>query len=152
MNPDHQIICNNLPFPVTANLYSALVALRSSTKPVDIWVDALCINQTDNQERSQQVRQMLNIYKNARSVIVWLGAASKNSNLAIAGFQHIDSHEQRLSLFRNSHTAECYSNLRAIYDAQVEMFNRSWFRRSWIRQEVTVSKTCLVRCGADEIT
>jgi hypothetical protein len=152
MNPDHQIICNDLPFPVTANLYSALVALRSSIEPVDIWVDALCINQTDNQERSQQVRQMLDIYKNARSVIVWLGAASENSNLAMAGFRHMDLHEQRLSLFRHSHTAECYSNLRAIYDAQVEMFNRSWFRRSWIRQEVTVSKTCLVRCGADEIT
>jgi len=152
MKPGHQIFCNDLPFPVTANLYSALVALRSSTEVKELWADAICINQNDNKERNQQVRQMLDIYKGARSVVVWLGDATENSSLAIEGSKYLDSYEQRLSIFRYSHTAECYCNLRAIYDAQVELFNRSWFRRSWIRQEVTVSKACFVRCGADELT
>ena len=152
MKPDHQIFCNNLLFPVTANLYSALAALRSSTEVKQLWVDAVCIDQQNIDERNQQVGQMLSIYKGARSVVVWLGDTAENSSIAIEGFKHLDSYERRMSVFMHSHTHKCYSNLRAMYEAQVALFNRSWFRRSWIRQEITVSKTCLVRCGGDELT
>jgi len=38
-----------------------------------LWVDAICINQADIQERSNQVAMMLDMYKNARKTLVWLG-------------------------------------------------------------------------------
>lgn len=38
-----------------------------------LWIDAICINQDDLDERSQQVRLMKNIYSTAGRVLVWLG-------------------------------------------------------------------------------
>lgn len=151
MKPDCQISCDSLAFPITSNLYLALAALRSSVEDRYVWVDAMCIDQQNIEERNQQVGQMLRIYKAARSVIVWLGDTAEDSSLAIEGFKQLDSYERRMSLFECSHTQKCYSKLKAMYEAQVALFNRSWFRRSWIRQEVTASKTCLVRCGRDEL-
>lgn len=39
-----------------------------------LWIDALCINQKDNHEKSQQVRMMYQLYKQASRVVIWLGA------------------------------------------------------------------------------
>ena len=58
---------------VTLNLAAALRTLRYPDKGRDLWVDALCINQNDNDEKSYQVRLMLEIYKTP-SVLIWLGA------------------------------------------------------------------------------
>ena len=49
---------NNKPVFVRSNLYHALHRFRSTTEPVLIWVDALCIIQADDEERSDQVRRM----------------------------------------------------------------------------------------------
>jgi len=152
MLPDRQVLCNDFPLLIRANLYSALVALRSSTQIKDLWVDALCIDQENVAERNMQVGLMMAIYKGAHSVVVWLGDATANSGIAIEALKQLDSYDWRTSVLMHSHTPTCHSNLRVIYDAQAALFERSWFRRSWIRQEVTVSKTCLVRCGDDELT
>lgn len=66
---------------VTKDLHSALLRLRQREKP--IWIDAICINQEDTTERTQQVRQMHRIYGSASLVIVWLGEASPEN---IQGF------------------------------------------------------------------
>ncbi|KAK4560660.1 hypothetical protein LTR86_005238 [Recurvomyces mirabilis] len=73
---DHIIRCNEHPFPVTANLYLALLRLRHETWARYLWVDAICINQADAVERAMQVSNMLLIYKKASEVIVWLGDCS----------------------------------------------------------------------------
>lgn len=57
---------------VTLNLAAALRALRSSGI-LRVWADAVCINQDDLEERSQQVLKMGAIYRSAKSVIAWLG-------------------------------------------------------------------------------
>ncbi|EQB51831.1 hypothetical protein CGLO_08591 [Colletotrichum gloeosporioides Cg-14] len=61
------------PFQVTSNLYNALRRLRKSRASVALWVDAVCINQKDNLERTQQVSIMNHIYENAFEVVIWLG-------------------------------------------------------------------------------
>lgn len=38
-----------------------------------IWIDAICVNQSDTRERNHQVRLMAQIYRNAKEVLVWLG-------------------------------------------------------------------------------
>jgi hypothetical protein len=58
---------------VSANLFSALLKLRDSGLLRMIWVDALCINQEDVEERGQQVQIMATMYASASQVIVWLG-------------------------------------------------------------------------------
>ena len=58
---------------ITKNLSNALVSLRRPYESRLLWVDALCINQDDVEERSQQVSIMGRIYKEARMVLVYLG-------------------------------------------------------------------------------
>jgi hypothetical protein len=45
-----------------------------------IWIDALCINQTDSTERDDQVRMMSDIYKTAYGVVIWLGEDDASNN------------------------------------------------------------------------
>lgn len=72
----------SLPFPITANLYSALQQLRPISAPRYLWIDALCIDQTNVSEKSHQVQLMGDIYKRAARVLVWLGEADEDSDLA----------------------------------------------------------------------
>ncbi|KAF2105436.1 heterokaryon incompatibility protein-domain-containing protein, partial [Lophiotrema nucula] len=57
---------------VTENLEAALRDLRYDDQPRLLWVDALCINQSDGEEKGHQVRMMGNIYSGAERVICWL--------------------------------------------------------------------------------
>ncbi|KAK0642195.1 heterokaryon incompatibility protein-domain-containing protein, partial [Cercophora newfieldiana] len=61
---------------VTPNLETALLHLRSREKTMILWIDALCINQNDMQERSKQVSMMKRIFLGASSVFLWIGRDS----------------------------------------------------------------------------
>jgi hypothetical protein len=56
------------------------------------WYNALCVNQQDLQERSQQVKRMAEIYTKATRVIAWLGTASETTTIARKCFDEIASH------------------------------------------------------------
>ena len=58
---------------ITTNLHIALQRLRSQAKAIAVWIDALCINQSDTIERLQQVSIMAQIYSSCEEVIMWLG-------------------------------------------------------------------------------
>jgi hypothetical protein len=70
-------------YKITPNLRSALRNLRKETRPRILWVDAVCINQVDAEERTQQVRIMGEVYSLACRVLVWLGDADLFSAIAI---------------------------------------------------------------------
>jgi hypothetical protein len=57
----------------TTNLCAALLRLRRPDAPRILWVDAICINQQDNMEKTRQLALMGHIYKQAARVVVWLG-------------------------------------------------------------------------------
>jgi hypothetical protein len=61
------------PFSITQNLWDGLKRIRLRKEPVRIWIDALCINQNDDAEKSVQVAMMADIYDGAKTVHVWLG-------------------------------------------------------------------------------
>ncbi|KAI1144063.1 heterokaryon incompatibility protein-domain-containing protein [Hypoxylon sp. FL0543] len=67
------ITVNSHQFPVKPNLFLALRHLRSSTCPLALWVDAICINQNDVDERNTHVTLMSFIYKRAAAGVAWLG-------------------------------------------------------------------------------
>jgi len=75
--------CGGGSLHITKNLKSALLHLRDMNEERRLWIDALCINQEDMQERSQQVGIMRDIYRNASGTIVWLGEEAQNSGLGI---------------------------------------------------------------------
>lgn len=67
------ILLEGREFQVTTNLYSALRRLRYPDYTRIIWIDAICINQSNLEERSQQVLLMKNIYEGAEEVLMWMG-------------------------------------------------------------------------------
>jgi len=58
---------------LTSSLHSALTGLRLPKKERLVWADAICINHTDNKEKSSQVGRMRSIYQYAQQVIVFMG-------------------------------------------------------------------------------
>jgi hypothetical protein len=68
---------------ITRNLHSALRHLRLEDKERVLWVDALCINQSDNLERKHQVSRMSSIYRQASRVVGWLSEGWDGSDLAM---------------------------------------------------------------------
>jgi hypothetical protein len=61
---------------ITASLHAALRYVRFSKGNRLIWADAVCINQDDQIEKTQQVRKMVWVYAMAKLVICFLGKAS----------------------------------------------------------------------------
>jgi len=68
---------------ISRNLFIALQHLRFAKKPRLLWIDAICINQDNISERSEQVNKMASIYGNAQLVILWLGEEAHQSSSAI---------------------------------------------------------------------
>ncbi|KAE9366699.1 HET-domain-containing protein [Stipitochalara longipes BDJ] len=73
----HEILVNGILYSITTNLYLALRRLRRVDAACIIWVDAVCINQADIEEKTQQVSIMGEIYKTSREVLIWLGDCTK---------------------------------------------------------------------------
>lgn len=131
------ITCNNTPFAITENLYSALRTLRASDDSSQyIWIDAMCINQLDMEERSRQVQNMLLIYRRAKRVIGWLGQAHPNTRdlLSVLGSS------PKLRTRRLEHYPDM---LRALDD----LYTRPWFTRMWVQQEIRAARELVLRCG-----
>lgn len=74
---------------VSQNLALALRYLRSRDQVRTLWIDAICINQEDTDERSEQVGRMSDIYKLADKVIAWLGPSSTGGSVAMTTLDHL---------------------------------------------------------------
>ncbi|KAF2247117.1 HET-domain-containing protein [Trematosphaeria pertusa] len=74
------ILVDGFPISVTRNLYDAMMVLRPANAPITIWIDALCINQADDEEKSWQVGLMAEIYGHSSKVVAWLGPADQDSD------------------------------------------------------------------------
>jgi hypothetical protein len=159
---------------VTANLAEALAHLPYADNHIILWVDAICIDQENLQERAQQVALMAEIYASAERVLAWTGPSTRNSNVAMNLFHRIaDSIDMDSTSFeirpresqwtRESSMAGMYFQLlldlhfplpwdgpesRAFED----FFGRPWFQRLWIRQEITLgADDALLLCGSSSI-
>lgn len=140
------ILLNGDTFPVTPNLYSALQHLRAQLedKPLRLWIDAVCINQDDLAERSQQVAMMRDIYSSATRVTIWLGEEDEDSDVAFDALDLIMGNEpwpQDKSVCADirQHAGSFYLCLTA---------RRSWWSRVWILQELAMSRSDpIVVCG-----
>lgn len=80
----HLIACNGVTLAVTESCYAALKHLKRKLAAFTIWIDAICINQKDDTERSHQVTLMGDIYSHASTVYVWLGEGTEGTDRAMA--------------------------------------------------------------------
>ncbi|KAK0747111.1 heterokaryon incompatibility, partial [Schizothecium vesticola] len=122
---------------VTENLEVALRHLADDDQTLIIWVDALCINQSDNVEKAVQVNRMGDIYRSASQVLVWLGLAADESDLAMqklrSFFIRIDLPDYA-DIFKAASDTEIAETF--LFYGVVKLFRRPWFSRVWFRQEV----------------
>ncbi|KAM0421042.1 hypothetical protein ACHAPT_011113 [Fusarium lateritium] len=68
-----QITCDGSPRVITESLYLALSRLRLRDRTRTVWIDQLCIDQTNEVEKSRQVSVMRDIYRKASRGLIWLG-------------------------------------------------------------------------------
>jgi hypothetical protein len=74
-----EILVNGHRFSVTVNLEAALRRLRFDAAPRVMWIDAICVNQEDFEERRTQVLPIGDIYSAASQTVVWLGKETEES-------------------------------------------------------------------------
>ena len=79
--PSIQVLCEHgdSELEIPGNLEGALRRFRYPTSTRTLWIDSICINQSDIQERNQQVQLMGQIYRRASTVLIWLGEDVDNA-------------------------------------------------------------------------
>ena len=75
--------------PITQNLDQVLRRLRQKAEKRRLWIDALCINQSDDKEKSSQIPQMHSIYHDASNVVAWLGAGGEAETVGMRLLQQL---------------------------------------------------------------
>jgi hypothetical protein len=156
-DPTHQILCNGYPMWVTANLHNFLTRVARSHLlcPQDIWIDAISVNQNDSLERTKQVSLMASIYQSATNVTVWIGEQDEYTEKAFNLMRRLSkcSDDQRKLITPKTIESKEVLAILAPYDdlsfwESIGMFfQRRYFTRVWIIQEVTHARRAMVLCG-----
>ena len=128
--PKQLIELNGKNCEVGENLWQALVHLRHQIDPRHLWVDALCINQLDVQERNHQVAQMGEIYRQATRVVAWLGISDSQSSQAISVLRTFYAVRESSGLWRsepwtNFNTARLFEEAESL----CHLFTLPYWRR-----------------------
>lgn len=150
------ILLNSHLWDVTANLESALRHLRRDDGQLrTIWIDALCINQRDISERSQQVGIMRDIYGKAQDVLVWFGewspvSAHKEQTIqdAYSVIKQLaaDWHLCDISFSCTNRNTNRFSQLELV-SAISSLMKRPWWKRVWVVQETSLPPHATLVCG-----
>ncbi|UPK93875.1 hypothetical protein LCI18_004810 [Fusarium solani-melongenae] len=167
---------NGHPFLVRKAAWDLLKELPSlgmdlDPRPEFIWIDSICINQSNTTERNHQVRLMRKIYSSATVVLVWLGRPTAKSDLAMDSLASLThrllgkstkktsgvSPEPSVLYGRNpNRIGYSYQGdpgaLRMVLDANIgdaifSLFSRVYWRRIWIIQEVLLAREIRIVCG-----
>jgi hypothetical protein len=146
LNTEMRIVHENsiYYYPIPTNLYDALKELRR-IKVLRIWIDFICIDQDNREEKNNQVPLMATIYGDSRCVYVWLGPEAGDSSLAM------DFLENRVLNLRDIDRLIEDSNANAEWRAIGELIKRPWFTRRWIIQEIALAKDAYMLCGQKKI-
>ena len=111
------------------------------------WIDSICINLDDLNERSEQVQLMGRIYRNARDVIIWLGSESSDTDLAIDFIQLLNKtvrRERNTEKIRSTFEQDQYL---PHWAALASFFQRRWWSRIWTLQEYALNSNTFFWCG-----
>ena len=156
--PSQHIICDGKKLAVTRNLYSALFRLRQSHALQPLWIDAICIDQDNTKERNKQVRLMKQIYENSKRVVIWLGEEVESDKDAFDALYSLnrflldfDKDQRNWGLRQGidsfGDTLQHLNLQSPGFRALDILFQRPWFMRAWIVQEVVLPPDAHVTCG-----
>ena len=140
---------------IPSNLDAFLRCMRAKGPKRTLWADAVCIDQTNKEEKSRQVRLMRDIYRRATRTFIWLGVEGENSTvgleLATRLYEASQSGVTKDVSKRSWWPTAKHDRLTAVpskaWKAFFDLLNRPWFTRAWVVQEVVVSSNLWVVCG-----
>jgi len=149
---------------VTENLACALQHLRYADRPRTMWIDAICIDQSNNAEKGPQVAMMSEIYRRAPRVIAWLGPGRDRSDHAMEQLHSLGSqieYDWDAGKLKPSATStdpiladenEPVPFHSETFSSVYRLLCRTWFDRLWIRQEIYLANSgAVIMCGSYEI-
>lgn len=155
-----QIRVNGRPFRVRVNLWHLLYHLRQRGESRFLWIDALCIDQQNLEERNFHVQLMGKIYETSALTIVWLGLPSDDRRQAralefvsemAASTRRKQPHSQQKqsspsskSTFAETYLVEKYA---ARWTTLLELCRGNYWTRTWIIQEFVQASSVEVLCG-----
>lgn len=189
------IVVNDHEWHVSENLHAALWHLRKKDGPLTLWVDALCIDQKNDVEKSWHVQQMRSTFSEAHKTVVWLGPAAEETDAAMSMLEHIGRVAQNLGqeseiwgdtvstrvvegyerfarqsatdipgasstlsggdgldlLFRDIVT-KSPDGLHFLERGTASIFERPWWGRVWVLQELAVGRDIEFVCGHARIS
>lgn len=142
---------------ITEPLYFTLKQLRNRHKSVVLWVDAICINQDDDNEKTEQVKMLARIFQNSAQTLGFI-QDDEESKEVVEMLMQVRARE-----LRREDSAKWPRNLPAcpkswntrglpppldpIWLKTVDFFRNDWFRRVWIIQEVVIARKIKLVCG-----
>ncbi|KAF4337486.1 heterokaryon incompatibility 6 OR allele [Fusarium beomiforme] len=167
--PADMIYCNGHGVRVTKNCLSALRHLNK-LGPITIWIDAICINQNNPDDKNKQIPLMATIYSSlgAHSVYVWLGEGTKNTAKAMdylacgcLPFRFLITKKDGLSWGGSIPTGISMSLRLGLHlylrcltwrfnpcnQALQELLDRPWIKRVWTMQEALLAERLILVCG-----
>jgi hypothetical protein len=128
---------------IKPNVGTMLRYLRSPRQQRWLWIDALCINQENLEEKGAQVRFMEEIYRQAKGIVIWVGtppdapdpkAATARLFQLLVKYGPADNRPEQ-------EQAATWEKLEAI-------LSRAWFTRRWTIQEALLAKQAIMMCGS----
>jgi hypothetical protein len=127
----------NAGIEVTRNLDSVLRVLRNNPKyaSTPLWIDAICVNQSDKIEKGLQVQQMGNIFRDAKEVVAWLGDEENSSHETLETLEEMHAGGQI-----PARDSRFWGNAN-------DLVGRPWFHRAWIVQELVMPSRVVMMCG-----
>ncbi|KAH3987795.1 hypothetical protein HBH70_005710 [Parastagonospora nodorum] len=144
------IRCNDHLVPIRPNLYSALWHIaKYQDRTVSLWVDALCIDQSSIEERSQQVFLMGDIYKSMGSVIAWLG--SEGERVATLFKTLADCAKNNKLHYRWGFSEEEEDTLYSVEAGVTYVRYCGWFDRVWTFQEICLARHAKLIVGTQSL-
>jgi hypothetical protein len=146
-----QLLVNGRILSITQSVHDIFQSKIMAEAGTRLWIDAVCINQEDLNEKASQVGVMRDIYSNAESTRVWLGPRSEDSDFAIGFTEELFS---ILSIFQIRETnlvaydyATKYPEGAPEWVALAHLLERPWFTRTWVIQEVALATHAEIVCG-----
>ncbi|KAF2758095.1 hypothetical protein EJ05DRAFT_500613 [Pseudovirgaria hyperparasitica] len=152
------IKCNGCELLIGKNLHEALLEKKKRGSGTLLWADAICINQSDDTEKTTQVRMMWQIFKTASRVIIWLGAGNSRDSIALKLAQRLylkcdgvkysfhDSYNMPDLDLKSLGEEDPYKSLP--WEALFGILTHEWFTRIWVVQELLVSSRSIIWRGS----
>ncbi|KAI8945568.1 heterokaryon incompatibility protein-domain-containing protein [Xylaria longipes] len=129
---------------VRENLLEGLRVFRLADQERTLWVDALCINQEDTDERNQQVGMMGLIFWLAERVLIWLGCDKRRIASKIFNYMERISrdyfHSKDPDHRRPRSAAETETLDAHVWSSIGEIYRNPWFERVWVQQEIGLAR------------